>query len=366
MADTPVATGLTVQQWDSSFFKEYLEANRFRAVMGTSPNNVIQLKTDLTTKKGDSVTYALVNRLASAGITGSNTLEGNEEAMDTRSFKLTVNKIRNAVRVAEVDEQFSALSLREAAKEVLMDWIMENMRDAIITAMGSINGVAFASATQAQRDAWLDDNYDRVLFGETLSNTDPTGGTVAYDMSDSFLNIASTETFGAAELQLMKRIAQTASPKIRPIRTTDDERWYIAYTDSRCFRDLKADSVITAAQREAWTRGKDNPLFSGGDIIFDGVIVKEISDIESCGLLGGSSAAVSPVYLCGAQAIGLAWAKKTTSKTETFDYGDKVGVAVEEIRGIGKMRFGSHATVDTNDLKDHGIVTGFFAAAADA
>ena len=66
MADTSVATGLTVQQWDSLFFKEYIEANRFKREMGTSPNNIIQVKKDLTKKKGDSVTYALVNRLAGA------------------------------------------------------------------------------------------------------------------------------------------------------------------------------------------------------------------------------------------------------------------------------------------------------------
>jgi N4-gp56 family major capsid protein len=367
MADTPVAAGLTVQNWDSKFFTQYLSQNRFSKEMGTSSNNIIQLKSDLTKKKGDSITYALVNRLAGAGVTGRATLEGNEEEMDSRSFKLTVNKIRNAVRVAEVDEQFSAISLRDAAKEVLMDWIMEKTRDEIITALGSINGVAFGSATQAQRDGWLDDNFDRVLFGDAIANADKTGGTVAYDFSDSLTAITTGMKLTAASLQLMKRIAQTASPKIRPVRTTEDELWYVLYTDSRCFRDLKADTVITAAQREAWTRGKENPLFSGGDIIYDGIIVKEIPDIASLGLVGaGGTTAVSPAYLCGAQALGFAWAKKTKTVTEVFDYGDKVGVACEEIRGIGKMRFGSHATVDTNDLKDHGVVTGYFGAAADA
>lgn len=365
MTDTTVSDGLKVQQWDSKFFKEYLEANRFKREMGTSSNNIIQLKSDLTKKKGDSVTFALVNRLSGSGKTGSATLEGYEEEMDTRSFKLRVDKIRNAVRVAEIDEQFSAISLRSAAKEVLMDWMMEKTRDQIITALGSINGVAFGTATQAQRDAWLDDNFDRVLFGDAIGNADATGGTVAYDFSDSLLAVTSGMTFGATELQLMRRIAQTASPKIRPIRTTEDERWFVAYTDSRCFRDLKADATIVAAQKDALQRGKSNPLFSGGDIMYDGVIVKEIPDIASLGAVGGSGAAVSPVYLCGAQALGFAWAKKTTSKTEEFDYGDKVGCAVEEIRGIGKMIFGSGSS-DTADLKDHGVVTGYFAAAADA
>ena len=359
MTDTTVATGLTVQQWDAKFYREYLEANRFKREMGTSSNNIIQLKSDLTKKKGDSVTFALANRLSGAGVTGSSTLEGNEEELDTRSFKLAVNKIRNAVRVAEIDEQFSALSLRQAGKEVLMDWMMEKCRDDIITALGMINGVAYGTASAAQRNAWLVDNADRVLFGDAIGN----GGKTVH--ATDLATVTAAMTFGAAELQLMKRIASTASPKIRPVRTSEDERWFVAYTDSRCFRDLKADTVIQQAQREAWQRGQSNPLFSGGDIVYDGVIVKEIPDIASLGTVGGTSAAVSPVYLCGAQAVGFAWAKKTTSKTEEFDYGDKVGVAVEEIRGIEKMVFGSGST-DTADLKDHGIVTGYFGAAADA
>lgn len=359
MTDTTVAAGLTVQQWDSKFFKEYLEANRFKREMGTSSNNIIQLKTDLTVKKGNAVTFSLVNRLSGAGVVGSATLEGNEEALDTRSFKLIVDKLRNAVRVAEVDEQFSALSLRGASKEVLMDWIMEKTRDGIIDALSSINGVAYGTANATQRDAWLVDNADRTLFGDAIGNN------AGNDHSAAQTAVTAAMTLGAAEVQLMKRIAETASPKIRPIRTTEDERWYVLYTDSRCFRDLAADTVIQQANRDAWQRGKDNPIFTGGDLLYDGVIIKKIPDIASTGTVGASSAPLSPAYLCGAQAVGFAWAKKTTSKTEEFDYGDKVGVAVEEIRGIEKMTFGSGSS-DVADLKDHGVVTGFFGAAADA
>jgi N4-gp56 family major capsid protein len=359
MALTGAAAGLTVQQWDAKFFKEYLEANRFKREMGTSTNNIIQVKSDLTTKKGQTITYALVNKLVGAGVTGNGTLEGNEEDMASRSFALNVDKIRNGVLVAEIDEQYSAIPLRDAGREVLMDWMMEKNKNGIIDALGSINGVSYGTATDVQKDAWLVDNADRVLFGDAIGNGSYT------DHSADLLTVTAAMTLDAASLQLMKRIASTANPKIRPVRTTEDERWFVVYCDSRCFRDLNADTTIQAANREAWTRGPSNPLFTGGDIIYDGMVVKEIPDIASLGAVGGTSAAVSPVYLCGAQAIAWGWAKKTTSKTNVTDYEDKVGVAVEEIRGIGKMTFGS-GTADTDDLKDHGVVTGYFGAAADA
>jgi hypothetical protein len=81
--------------------------------------------------------------------------------------------------------------------------------------------------------------------------------------------------------------------------------------------------------------------------------------------VGAGGIDVAPVFLCGAQALGLAIAKRWTSKEQTFDYGDKVGVAIETIDGLGKMSFGTGAG-DTDDQKQHGVVTGYFAGVADA
>lgn len=360
MADSTAATGLRVQQWDDNFFTEYVRDSRFKPYMGTGEGAMIQVKENLVKKKGDRLTYALVNRLTGAGVTGTSTLEGNEEDMDSRSHLLTVDKIRNAVRVPEMEEQRSAIDLREAARAVLKDWIMEKTRDQIITALGSLNGVAFASASEAQRDAWLDDNHDRVLFGASLSNTDSVGGTVAYDFSDSIGAVDTTnDLITPARLSLLKRVAETASPRIRPIRIKGDEEWFVVFVGSRNFRNLQADTTFTQANREARERGKSNPLFTGADLIWDGLIIRKIPEIAT------AATNVEPVYLCGAQAIGFGWAKRTRSVVETFDYGDKFGVAIEEIRGIEKLTFGSGLD-DTDDLKDHGVATGFFAAEADA
>lgn len=361
MTDTTVATGLTVQQWDDKYFKEYIQENRFKSEMGKSPNNIIQVKEDLTKKSGDSITYALVNRLTGAGVTGSSTLEGNEEALDTRSFKLTVTKRRNAVRVADEDEQFSAISLRDAGKDALMDWSMENTRDRIITALGSINGTAYGSASEAAKDAWLVDNADRVLFGAAVGNN------ASNDHSASLLNVdATNDKVTTGRLSLMKRLALSATPKVHPIRSTSSgERYYCVYMNSLAFRDLKADTAIQQAQREVGIKMQNEKLFNGGDLYWDGMIIKEIDDIAVLSGVGAASANVSPVYLCGAQAIGYGIAKRWNTVTEEFDYGDKHGIAVQEMGNFAKITFGSGSS-DTADLKDNGVVTGFFATAADA
>lgn len=361
MADSSAASGLTPEIWDSQFFTEYLQGNRFKAEMGTSENSIIQVKQDLTKKKGDRVTIALVNRLTNSAVTGSNTMEGNEEDMVSRSHSITVNKYRNAVRVAEIEEQYSAISLRNAAKATLKDWAMEHDRDLVISALGSINGVAYGSASEAQKDAWLVDNADRVLFGAAKSNNS------ANDHSASLANIDNTaDKATPAALGLMKRIALSASPKIRPVRDEGNgKRMFVAYCGPLTFRDLRDNSTLQQAQREVGLKMENSRLFEGGDLLWDNIIIKEIDDIAVLSGVGAGSIDVAPLYLCGAQALGYGIARRWRSQTEEFDYGDKHGVEISQIYGVNKLTFGS-GSGDTDDLKDHGVVTGFFAAVADS
>lgn len=360
MANTVASAGLTPQVWDDAYFTEYLQKNRFARYMGKSVGSMIQVKEDLNKKKGDALTFALINRLTGAGVTGSSTLEGNEEDMASRSHALTVQLYRNAVVVPEIEEQKSAIGLRNAARPVLMDWSMEHTRDLIITALGSINGVAYGSASEAQKDAWLVDNADRVLFGAAKGNNS------SNDHSASLLNVdATNDRLTPNALSLMKRMALSANPKVRPIRVDGDREYYVVFAGVNTFRDLKTNATITQAQREVTLSSQNNRLFQGGDIEWDGMIIREIPELPIYSGVGASNGNVSPVYLCGAQALGAGFAKRWTSVTDERDYGDKVGVGIRAIYGINKLTFGS-GSGDTDDLKDHGVVTGYFADVADS
>jgi N4-gp56 family major capsid protein len=362
MADTIISAGLTVEQWDDKFFTEYLTENRFASEMGTSEGNIIQVKEKLSKEPGDRINFALVNKLVNPAKTGRTTLEGAEENMLTRSCEVVVDKRRNGVRIAEVDEQFSAISLREAGKSVLKDWSMKDTESLIIQALASINGVAYATSSAAQRNAWLVDNTDRTLFGASGY----VGGVHATGLTGLDLTNDKLTAYAISTMKYMALV--TAKPKIRPIRSEANGRHYfVLYCDPRCFRDLKLDSTITQAQREVNLEMENNRLFKGGDLLWDGVIIKEIHQMfdelsvpfTNVGDLGTVEAGCA--FLCGAQAVGTAYAKRWVTKTQDFDYGDKRGVAIESIYGVRKMQFGSNATVEMGNLKDNGVVTGYFA-----
>jgi hypothetical protein len=75
---------------------------------------------------------------------------------------------------------------------------------------------------------------------------------------------------------------------------------------------------------------------------------------------------VAPTFLSGAQAIGIAWAQRTKSTTNTRDYGYFHGVGIQEMRGVAKLRFGTDASVDQTKPADAGVFTIYTTAEPDA
>ena len=372
MADTTVDTTLQVEQWERRFFTEYVRNNRFRPYMGASPMAIIHMNERLTREPGQKVTIPLVTRLQGTGVSGNQRLKGNEEALGNYGHKIETTTIRNGVVVTEEEEKKSPFSLMQAARPQLMTWAMEDIRGAngakrgIIDAMGSIStGVGAAAhyddATEGQKDNFLDDNTDRFLFGAAKSNL------TASDHSASLANIDNTaDQLGAAIVSLAKRMAKTADPHIRPFRVAgqEDEEWYVMFCNSQSFRDAKEDSTILQANREAWTRGRQNPIFTDGDLIYDGVIIREVPEIPTLVGVGAGSIDVAPNYLCGAQAVGVGWAMRSSVRTDVDDYGFANGVAVMEMRGVEKLLFQPGGTNSTGI--QHGQVTVYTAGVADA
>lgn len=365
MTLSTVASVNTQKKWDNEFYREYIRANRFAKYQGTDANAVIQLKEQLTKVPGDAITISLVKALSGAGVTGNSLLEGQEEAISNYGQSVSIGAFRQGVAMTEWEQQKSPLMALDTARPLLKDWAMELNRTYVINALASVQTTsggaitAYASATETQKDLWLDNNTDRILFGAAKSNlkqTAPAGG-ATNDHSASLAEIdATADKLTYQVVSLAKRMAKLADPIVRPIRVNDDEEWYVMFANSYAFRDLKVS--LATINQNAEVRGKQNPLFTDGDLIWDGVVIREVPEIASMADVGnGGTVDVAPCYLCGAQAVAHVIGKRWASATEERDYGFVTGAAIAGFFGTEKLFY---------NTKQHGVVTVYVSGEPDA
>ena len=373
MAYTTVADPLILKKWERNYFKEYVRESGFMPYMGTGQNNPFVVKKQLI-DGGQVITLPLVHALAGDG-KGTGTLVGNEESLVTRGYDLKPYWHRHAVAMKKSDKHNSVVDLANAARDMLKVWDMDVLRDDIINALSSVvessgaydelNGhakeVPFSEATTTQKNTWAAANVDRIVPGASLSNYSATYSTMA-DTLDT-----TNDTLTVEKVQLMKRLAKKRNKSdgqqsVRPIRTGEQGReYFVCFAHSYAFRDLAAD--METINLDGRPRNvDDNPIFQDGDLLIDGVIVREIPEIVDYGTNGGSVRVV-PAYFCGAQALGIAWGQmpRVTRRSED-DYGFIDGVGTESLFSVEKLRY---TPTGGSSAVDYGMITGLFATVAD-
>jgi hypothetical protein len=381
MASSTIHSSNQTTRFQKDVVREYVRGGRFGPYIGKTDNAIIQVNNDLR-----KVSIPLVAKVGGAGKKGSSTLSGSEVALSNYAYTLQPTHYRQGVLVDNEENEKAEFDLFSEARPGLMNWAMEHKRDMIIQAMGAIEagGVYYnyggtegaygsAAAAAANMDTWLTNNADRVVYGNVRAFT-------AGNHTTSLSNVATTETMAPAVVSLLKRVARTASPLIRPVMLKGDEPWYVLFLGSYSFRDMRL-AMDTIHQYAAPRSLADNPLFTGGDLVYDGVIIKEVPDIDKFidgdssgspwdGIWGanaasadgldnggGSSGRLGIGFFCGAQALGFGMGKMPSfQRRKEDDYGHQNGVAVTMKHDIKKTFFNN---------KQHGMVTSFHAAATD-
>lgn len=366
--------------------REYVRENLFSPYMGTELTAIIRLKQELKSG-GDQMNIPLVSKLRGSGV-GSGTLVGNEEKIDNYGLRVWIDWARNAIAMKKSEQQKESAEIFAEAKPLLADWGKERQRDDIISGfmalptvaapsgLGSdpgatVNGILYEQSTAAQRNKWNADNQDRVLYGNSVGNYNATHATALANITTA------SGKMSAATVTLAKRRAKAGVPAIKPYKTRDGYEYFVMFVGTYGFRDLKQDSTIIAINKDARSRegnGMDkNPLFQDGDLLYDGVIIREVPEISSyvdnvwttLVTAGNSGTRVEPYFLCGQQALVMAWgqmAKPTFRKED--DYGFITGTGVEMAYGVAKM-FKEHPQ-GSGIYKQWAVVSGFVSAALDA
>jgi hypothetical protein len=394
MAVTTTSTNNQILKFRKEFWREYRRENLFSPYMGEDVTSIIQILSELR-EGGDQMNVPLIGRLRGPGV-GTGPLTGNEEKLDSNGARFWIDWSRNAVLLNKKFLRQSSFDQLETVRPLLMEWGKLLLRDEIILALhalpsesppvnlGSesvtsfgtystagqrINGIVYASATAAQKNTWHTANLDRVQYGNAVANY------VAGSHSASLANISTaTGRLTAAGLLLMKRRARKADPAIKPYMTKKGgaQEYFVCFAGSNAFRDLASDSVIVAANQNARPREgngmDDNPLFQDGDLLFRGIIIREIPELEQFCTVAAAGAAginVAPVFMLGQNAVAVCYGQmwKPTERKED-DYGFLKGRGIEACYGLGKVfkRFQDNAAL----LKDWSVYTAYFASIDDA
>lgn len=365
MATTSVLSGLDLTKWRRDFIAEYIRDSGFEPYMGDSEMDIIHVVNDLKTD-GYTIRVPLMGRMQGNGVSGNTLLSGSEEQLDQYYQDITWEFYRNAVVFTKKELEKSAPDLLRTARPRLREWIKELIKYQIIDCFHTTSGgLKFSASDTTARNLFSANNQDRILYGSTQANY---SGTHATGLG----NIDNTDDkLTPAVGSLAKFMARTANPHIRPFKTgTQGREFYVMFCHPLCFRDLKRDSTMTAANRDARPRDVEaNPLFQDGDLIYDGVIYREIPEFYTARQGTGvntettiaSSIQVGANFLCGAQALGYV-NKQMAIPTEKKDddYGFIKGLGIEAAHGMSKLRWNNGS--GTN--KDVGIVTVYAAAVA--
>ncbi|PIZ30482.1 MAG: N4-gp56 family major capsid protein [Alphaproteobacteria bacterium CG_4_10_14_0_8_um_filter_53_9] len=334
--------GVSSEQWSTEVFGEYLGQNPFFNFMGTSSQNVVQVKEELTKAPGDAITLQLRAKLSGAGVTGSTALKGVEEDLVFYDQKLSVDTLRHAVLLkGEMSEQRVAFDLRNQAREALVDWAADKMRSDLVTAL---------TDTSTGRDR------SRYLYGATDANWDAVHATALANVDGT------NDKLSTAMISRAKRKALLdGGRKVRPMVMKNGNRVeevFVLFAHPYAVRDLLEDSKFTDVNVNAGGMTLAENVFVHGQRykgMWDGVMIFE-TEMPVIADAGASTIDVAHNVLCGAQAAAVAWGKRTNYKEDVDDYGHQNGFAIDEIRGVSKLVF---------DGVDHGIVNVFSAAVAD-
>jgi hypothetical protein len=380
MALTTVQVNNKLIVFRKEITREYIRQNLFSPYIGSELTSIIRVINDLK-NGGEQINIPLVARLKQQAI-ASGTLVNNEEALDNFGDRAWIDWARNAVTVKESERQKSSIDLLAIMRPMLEDWGKELQRDELVdmffaiplnntapAGLGSVNGqrvngALFDAATGAQRNTWISDNQDRVLIGGAQGNFNATFAT-------AMANITAGMTLSAAAQLKMKRLAKKANPRIRPYKLKNGREYFVTFAGSNCFRDFQSDTTIINANTQARPREGDgldkNPLFQDGDLIYNGVITREVPEIDirlplTYTTMGAAAIQISPVFMCGQSAAAWCWGRmpRPTFRKED-DYQFIRGVGIEMAYGLKKIAKANPA----GQYKEWGVFTGFFASQAD-
>ena len=363
-------TGDQLQMWSRDFWRVARNQSFINQFAGAGSNAMVQRITELTkNQKGTKANITLLADMTGDGITGDNTLEGNEEALRAYDITIELDQLRFANRIAgRMTDQKTVVNFREQSRDALA-YAMADRCDQL--AFLTLSGVAYTLKNNGALRATSGTAGHELVDLEFASD-------VSAPTSDRHLRIngaalsagdttavTSNDTIGYKHIVQLKAYAK--DNYIRGIRAAGNQETFHMFVTPQQMADLKLDSDFIANVRNAGVRGASNSLFAGSSsLMVDGVMIHEFrhvfntsgatagtsSNAGDAGYKWGANADVvgGRALFCGAQALALADIGLPEMVEDTFDYGNQSGISVGKIFGLRKPKYNSDISGSSQDF----------------
>lgn len=313
----------------------------------TGSDNIIQIRSELSKGKGDTIYFYFLDKLTGGGL-GDNT----GRASYTDSYGAGVSNIasilghepdityyEDAVKIAEKEygirlpgrwwDQQTQNDARDDAKSLLGNWAAEFEDKMIFN--------HFAGLT-----TWL---FPEAALAPTTSATYASNRKIYGGDATSKATIGAGDYLTCQEINRLKALAAEALPKIEPVRVEGGE-YYVMVIHPRQMATLRNDQEWKDAHYYAADKGLKNPIFSGSDFIYNGVVVYVRPEVYLGTDAGGTGDLpyARALFLgrsagCYAKGKPVAWHEDVTSSSA--NYGKKPGIMVDFMFGFKKSVFNS-------------------------
>lgn len=364
-------TGDQLQVWSRDFWRVARNMSFINQFAGTGQNAMVQRVTELTkSNKGTKANITLLADMTGDGITGDNTLEGNEEALRAFDITIELDQLRFANRIAgRMADQKTVVNFREQSRDALAYAMADRIDQLAFLTLAGVaytnknNGALRATSATAGHEL-VDLEFASDVSAPTTNRHrrwDATNGLVAGDTTA----VVAADTISYECIVNLKAYAK--DQYIRGIRGAGNDEMFHLFVTPQQMADLKLDSDFLANVRNAGVRGNANSLFAGSSsLMVDGVMVHEFRHVfNTSGATAGASANAGAAgykwganadvngaraLFCGAQALAMADIGLPEIVEDTFDYENQAGISVGKIFGLRKPKYNTDVTSTTEDF----------------
>ena len=337
---------LTRKRWAKDLFSVVLPSVEFNSLVGTGSDSVVQIKTELGKGEGDAITFGIRLPLIGKGVVGDTKVEGTEEALRFRDFKMTIEEFHKAVDTGgKMEEQRLPYNLLQEGKDGLQEWYQQNLSDYIINVLCGNSKYLFQDCA----------------FADPI--TEPDSSHLLTPSSVAEASLDATNLIDLAFLDRMKQQAQVGDPmngifKKRPFMK-NGKPYFKVIMHNYAFDALRQNTNV--GQWGDLMRSAQKLAEPQIEIEYNGMLIQKSERVPQIRAINGK-AGIYRTVLLGAQSATWAWGGAGESKSSVMafvpyerDAKRFLMIRGGAIMGCTKVRF--PVTKGGTDYKDYGIIT---------